>query len=319
MTADTKVINYAVFGAGRIMPRIVRGLKMCPQAKLYAIGCRDSEQAGRQAELQGALTSGTYRQLLDDKNVDAVYIATYNLNHYEMVTAALQAGKHVICEKPMVPTARLANELFDLAGRNHRLLMVAHKGVFLPMNKKIKEMIADGVLGDVAFMTAQYCYQGPFAADHWVFDPATGGSLMDVGVYPVSLLNYLSGAAISSVQRQTRPAYNGVDGYAQFDISYQNGRMAQGRSSLLVQTPNLLTVYGTSGYLTAADFWKSGHADYYIAGSHYELNEEMKSDFYYEIQHFTDCLLQGLTESPIMSRQAELQILQVVGKDYQPY
>jgi len=310
---NDSTVNFAVLGGGKIMPRIVKGIKLAPHAHLYAMGSRDAAKARANAKDQGADTYGTYDQLLDDPRVQAVYVATYNPGHYDLIAKALAKGKNVISEKPMVPTAQQVDELFDMAAAHKVLLMEADKGVFLPLNVRIREMIAQGVFGDIIFAKASYSYNGQFADSHWVYDRATGGSMLDVGVYPVSVLNYLIGQPIAQCQRQLVD-HGGVDGFSLMTIRYANGVLAEAHSGTIVNTDNVLGIYGTEGYLLCEHFWKSGHADYWLADGRHELNEPMVSDFTYEVEHFADCVIKGLTESPVMSRAAQQQIIKVVGK-----
>jgi predicted dehydrogenase len=307
-------INFALLGGGRIMPRIVKGFKLSKNANLYAFGSRDPKQAQGHAEQYEVENWGSYEQLLADPKVQAVYIATYNPGHYELIEKALKAGKHVMCEKPMVPTQQQLNELFELAKSRHLMLMSAHKGIFLPLTQKIKKMMDEGVFGDIVYLQASYSYDGGFPKGHWVYDPATGGGMMDVGVYPISVLNFLADSPIVSCHREVR-MYQGVDGFTLLAMRYGNGVIAQAQCGLMLQMHNALNIVGTKGYLEDVNFWKSGHADYWLGEEHYELNEPMESEFYYEIDHFASCVQQQLTESPVLSQKALQQILLAVGKD----
>ena len=307
-------VRWAVMGCGKIVARFVKGLRLCKNAELIGFAASDPDRAREYAERFGAPLYGDYDRIMNDPEVDAVYISTYNAGHYELVSSALKHGKHVLCEKPMVATKKQTRELFELARSKGVLLMEACKGPFMPINKEIRRMIADGVFGDVLYVHAAYSYDGHFPADHWIYDGVYGGSLMDVGSYPVSVLNYVLNRSPKLVDRQ-KTMYRGTDGFAQALISYGNGIQGHIHTGIILPTDRHMEIYGRKGHLISDLFWRNGSCRYWIGDEEFELNCEMKDDFFYEINHFVGCVLGGLTESPVMSEQASLDLLEIIGNE----
>jgi len=307
-------VRIAVMGCGKIVSRFVKGLSLCENGELTGFAASDPERARQYAEKFGAAVYGDYDRIMNDPDIDAVYISTYNANHYELVMSALKHGKHVLCEKPMVATKKQARELFEMAREKGVLLMEACKGPFMPINREIRRMISEGVFGDIIYVHAAYSYDGHFPQGHWIYDPVYGGSLMDVGSYPVSVLNYVLGRSPKLVDRQ-KTMFRGTDGFAQALISYGKGLQGHINTGIIVPTDRHMEIYGRKGHLISDLFWRNGSCRYWIGDEEYELNCEMKDDFFYEINHFIGCILGGLTESPVMSEQASLDILEITGNE----
>ena len=308
------MVRIAVLGCGKIVPRFVQGLKLCDNATLVGFGSRDIFKAKEYADRFGAEIYGDYDRIMNDRDIDAVYIATYNPGHYELVSSALKHGKHVMCEKPLVPTKKELKELFELAREKKVLLMEACKGPFLPLNYQIRELVRQGTFGELVYVHGANCFKGDFKDGDWIFDPHFGGSLMDVGSYPTSILNYVLDRSPKLLDREVT-MYNGTDGFAQALVSYGDGIQGHIQSGIMVSTDRKMEIYGTKGHLESNVFWRSGNCKYWVGQEEYELNCEMIDDFYYETHHFADCIQKGILESPIMSEQASLDILEIIGHE----
>ena len=177
--------NVAILGLGNIANRVAKGVLCSEKACLYAVASRKLENAKRFADKYGALNYyGSYEEMLKDSKVDLVYICTPNTLHFEQIKLCLSHGKHVICEKPMVKNEEQVRMLFALAREQGCFLMEAEKTMFTPLNKKIKEMIADGEIGKLHTIRAQYCSDGldGLAKDHWVLGEEFGGCAERKGV-----------------------------------------------------------------------------------------------------------------------------------------
>ena len=305
-------VRMGFIGAGKIMPRIIKGARLCKDVEIFAVGSRDPKHAEAFAKQQGIPYNGTIDNVLAENSIDAVYIAVPNQAHYEICMKALKSGKHVILEKPMFGTMEELNNAFDLANNQKLVLMEAFKGLFLPLTAKIKKIIASGELGQIIYMDGKYSYNGNFPKDHWVNDPVYGGGLRDVGTYPLTYFNYLMDSKIASLNVEANYDKNNIDNFSSCLIKYENGVIAQVCGGNGVATENKAMIYGTKGYLELPSFWKSGEGTIVKGDYHSPVKAEMKSDFYYEIEHFAKLILNNEKESPIASRAFSTEIERIM-------
>ena len=301
-------MKTVIFGCGKIAKRIAKGFSYVQSNELVGFGSRDINKAKAYADEFGMPLYGDYDYLLNNKDIDAIYVATYNLNHYELIKKCLQAHKHVICEKPMLSNIDDNNELFDLAKNNNCLLMEAMKAVFLPINIKVKQMIKDGVIGDVKYMEASFVRGPRHPEDHWIYDLKTGGASKDLGSYCAAIMNYMIDTKPNVIYKYSNNTDILADTITEINIDYDgvNGHLLVSNE---ITGDSSLNIYGTKGYIKVPEFWKVGKGYYVVDGERFELDEEMKNDFYYELQHFTDLINNNIYESPIMSRDASNNIL----------
>lgn len=297
-----------IFGCGKIAHRIAKGFSFVEGNQLVGFASKDIEKAKAYAQEYNVPLYGNYDYFLNNDDIDAIYIATYNLDHFELIKNCLEHHKHVICEKPMLSNSEDNNELFDLAKENNCLLMEAMKAVFLPINNKVKQMVKDGVIGEVKYIEASFIRGPRHPENHWIYDLKTGGALKDVGSYCAAILNFITDIKPNVINKYTNKTDVLADTIADVNIDY--GKI---RGHVLVSNEitgdSSLNIYGTKGYIKVREFWKVGNGYYVVDGEKFELNEEMKNDFYYEIQHFTDLINKNIYESPIMSRDASNNML----------
>ena len=306
-------MKLVIFGCGNIANRIARSCLLVKEIELLGFASKDIEKAKQYAETYGCKEYGNYDYFLNG-DVDAVYVATYNPSHYEVIKTCLEHHKSVICEKPMLSSAKETEELFDLAKKNQVVLMEAMKSVFLPLNQKIKQLMHDGTIGKIEKVYASFMRNGSHPKDHWINEPVTGGALKDLGSYCVGTLDYLMDKRPQLVSLETDRTPGRADTTAYADIRYGNvnGRIAVSNS---LDGDMTLIINASKGMIQADNYWKTGKGYYTVDGVRYELDEECISDFYYELRHFADLVDNGILESPIMSRQASLDILSITARE----
>ena len=304
------MVKMAVLGCGKIVDRFIKGLRMCDNVTLVGFGSNNIEKAREYCERYGASVYGDYDRIMNDPDIDAIYVSNFNQAHYRTVKSCLQHGKHVLCEHPLVPTMDELNELFELAKEKDLLLMEACKGTFLPMITEIKELIEQGKLGKIIYVHASDSSNALMPENHWLMQPYGGGAAIDVGVYPVGALNRLFGTP-ENIKRMDTPLGE-VNGFMQAIYNYGDIQ-AHVNCGKIVNTENKLLIYGDKGYLFSENYWKTGDYTTVIDGVREEHHCEMKSDFYYETAHFANCIEKGIHVSPIMSHKASADILKVIG------
>ena len=147
------MIRVGIMGLGQIAHRVAKGICYAENAELYAVGSRSLEKAGEFQRLYGAQKIyDSYERLLQDPQVEMVYICTPNHLHFEHIQNALRHGKHVLCEKPLVANAEQLKECFELARSSNLFLMEAEKTLFTPLNRKLKQLVKEGVIGQLRYV-----------------------------------------------------------------------------------------------------------------------------------------------------------------------
>ena len=302
-------MKLAIFGCGNIAKRIAASCLQVKEIDLVGFASKDLEKAKTYAENYGCRDYGDYAHFLNS-DIDAVYVATYNPSHYELIKTCLEHHKSVICEKPMLSTAEETEELFALAQQNGVTLMEALKSVFLPLNIRIKELMKDGTIGEIQEVYAAFMRCGHHSKTHWINDPVTGGALKDLGSYTAGTLNYLMDQKAELVSLKTDATAERSDTTAYADLRYGKvkGKIAV---SNRLDGDTCLLITGSKGFIRAENFWKTGKGFYTVDGERYELDEECISDFYYELRHFAGLVDRKIPESPVMTMQASLDILAI--------
>lgn len=303
-------MKLVIFGCGNIANRIAKSCELVKQIELFGFASKNIEKAKEYADRYNVKHYGNYDDFLNDENVDAIYIATYNQSHYDLIKLCLEHGKHVICEKPMVSSIKDNNELFKLASENNVLLMEALKSVFLPLNIRIKELIDNKVIGDVKEIYASFMRAGHHPEEHWINELGSGGALKDLGSYCVGTMNFLMDRQAELVSIETDETIDRADTTAYVNLRYGdiNGRAAVSNT---IDGATFLHITGSKGEIHADDYWKSGTGYYIVEGIRYEIDEELISDFYYELKHFSDLIDNGIIESDVMSQKASENILKI--------
>lgn len=200
-------LQWGILGPGRIAPRIVRALDGNARGALRAVAGRDEGRARAFAARYGApVTHPTFDALLDDPLVDAVYIALPNGLHAEWTIRALDAGKHVLCEKPLALSVAEVDGIVAAAARNGRIAAEAFMYLHHPQILRALELISSGALGTVQLISGAFSFLLDYPNDPRIDPDQGGGSLWDVGCYPVSISRRIAGE---------EP--DGVAGFARFD------------------------------------------------------------------------------------------------------
>lgn len=310
--------NIGILGLGNIANRVAKGILYSEKACLYGVASRKIENSKNFSDKYGAnFYYGSYEEMLRDSNVDIVYICTPNTLHYDQIALCLSFGKHVICEKPMVKNEEKVRELFALARKNGCFLMEAQKTMFTPLNKKIKEMIEEGVIGKLHTIRAEYCSNGldGLAKDHWVLSDDMGGCTYDIGVYPICVSHFYADSKIKELQAEgiKHPEYKCDFGMGA-DIFYENGIYGCVKSNWFYQAKDKgkAVLVGNEGYFEIPAYWKGDKAYLHKGGIITEIEVVMESDFEGEITHAIECIEAGLLESPVLGEEMSIEIIRVV-------
>ncbi len=251
--------RWAMVGTGLMLRLIGRDFALTENVDLRILVSRTKERGAEMAaEFAISEYSADFDQVLGRSDIDAVYIATPHSLHFEQAMAALQAGKHVLVEKSMTTNAAQTRELCEFATSRGLFAMEAMWTAFNPAIVELRRRIADGAIGDVLLVSANFCISAPFREDWrlWAKDLA-GGSTLDQGVYTLSLAHMILGTPTSI--SATGTVLHGVDAEVAATLGYDSGQRALCLNSLRSYSPLTAYVAGTTGVIEIPGaFWSTG-------------------------------------------------------------
>jgi predicted dehydrogenase len=312
-----ETLRWGVVGTGKIAGAFVQDAGSLPDAQIVAVGSRSQESADRFGDAYGvARRHATYQALVEDPEVDAVYVATPNPLHAENALAAIAAGKHVLVEKPFAMDAGEAASVVAAARKAGVFCMEAMWTRFLPHAVRIRRLVADGAVGEVRTVSADLGMN--FAPDpaHRLFAPELGGgALLDLGIYSISWVFMVLGAP-SSVTAVADPAFTGVDGQTTVILRYPDGVHGIATCTLWARTPRRAWIAGTKGIIDVdPDFYAPTSFTLLRDGAEperFERSDELAGDgkgLRYEAAEVARCVREGLLESPGMPLDETVEIM----------
>ena len=309
-------LNWAIMGPGSISVEFLKDIRIAG-LQVLAVGSRSRDRAdGFAAEHSIPRAYGSYEELVADQEVDIVYIATTNNAHFSNAKLALEAGKHVLLEKPFTLDAAQATELAQISRSNNVFLMEAMWTRFLPNHTVLFEKLSEGIIGEPLYLMADHNQNLPKQSFPRLHDPALGGgSLLDLGVYPISLAHRVFGKPLR-IQASASLMAGNVDESMGAIFDYSGGRQAIVHSSVRSAGPVKAFILGTSGrvemdksFYGFSPFTVFDFDDNVIF--QYEGNIEGRG-MQYQALEVERCIASGLIESPIMSLDETIQIMEVM-------
>ncbi|MBO0697036.1 MAG: Gfo/Idh/MocA family oxidoreductase [Zavarzinella sp.] len=257
MTASSRQLRWGVLGVAKINDRLKPAFHASKTVKLRAIASRSLDRARDAARDFGFEHAyGSYEQLLADPDVDAVYIPLPNSMHADWTRKAAEAGKHILCEKPLCPTAAEAADLVAYCRAADVRLMDGFMWPHHPRTHRVRQMLRDGVIGEVRRVTGAFTFKmEPLNAANIRLQPELGGgSLLDVGCYPVFGIRWAFGAEpVRAFARAQK--LNGVDVEMTGQLAFADGRMASFDCGFTLPLRGWLEIAGTDGVIRVPEMW----------------------------------------------------------------
>ena len=297
-------VRFGIIGLGVIAARFAAVLNTVEGVELVSVASRDKSKASAFANKFGAKKAyNSYDELVNDNEVDVVYIALTHNFHFEAIKLCLNNKKGVLCEKPLAINKKDADELVALSKEKNMLLMEAMWTRFIPAFKKAKEWVKIGKIGDIKLVNASFCFNVPFDPENRLYNPKlAGGSLYDAGVYPIEFTTGILGENPTRVNGFCKISKTGVDEFATINMSFQSGALATLSCGITANTNKDAWVYGTKGHIVVQDFLGSKKSEVYDNDN--ELiecfEEDFEDGFIYEIKHFADLYRENKIESDII-------------------
>lgn len=298
-----RTIRWAILGAGKIAHKFAQDFSVIKNAELVAVASADAARAKEFAGKYNIPECLGYDELYNSDSIDAVYIATTHNFHYEQTLACLQHGKAVLCEKPITVNQRQFEELAKVAREKKVFLMEAMWTYFLPAILKAKQWIAEGRIGSVKALQADFGFSMEFNPEGRLYNiKLAGGALLDLGIYPIAFANLFMNRNPDSIMASGIIGETNVDESTGIVLKYGNV-VASLFTTMAAKTQLKAFVYGDKGYIEVPMFFKAPEASLY--NEEMQLAETFKDSrsthgYNFETQEVTDCLLKGLTESTVM-------------------
>ena len=319
-----KQYTWGIIGPGKIANKFAVALTLVGGARLGAVASRDGARAQEFATTHGAdRWYESYEQLAEDPAIDVVYIATPHGFHAEHALLCLRRGKAVLCEKPMALFNGQVREMVDAARANNAFLMEAMWTRFLPLMEKTLELIREGQIGQVRYVRGDFGFPAAFNPEGRLYNLRLGGgSLLDIGVYPLFLCLQLLGEP-DSIRAAGHLSPTGSDETCHAILQYRDGRSAVISSTLTCPTSITAEIGGTEGMIQLPGPWYkndklaltrtgSGTGTGSLGASETFQVEPVVNGFEYQIREVMRCLEAGLIESPSMPHAFSLMMSRVM-------
>jgi predicted dehydrogenase len=311
----TPPLRWGVLGPGWIAERFVGSLRRSTRQRVVAVASRDPGRAAAFATRWGVDRAyGDYQTLVEDPQVDVVYVATPHNAHRPCALLAVEAGRHTLVEKPLALNAAEVQELAAAARSNGVFLMEALWTVFLPKFDVLRQVLADGLLGEVRSVLAEVGEH--FGPEHRIMRAElAGGPLLDLGTYPVALATMVLGPA-ERVLASGQPAPSGVNGQASILVTHAGGAQSVLHTTLFSDTPTAAAIAGTEATATIpGPFYQPG--DFRVRfwdGTALDHREPAAGHtaLHFQAAHLAAAVQDGLPESPLRPLADSLTTIRVI-------
>jgi predicted dehydrogenase len=305
--ADAPALRWGVLGPGAIAADFTDALHRHTRQRVVACGSRSAERAAAFAAAHGVERAhGSYEELVADPEVDVVYVASPHSEHLDHALLAIAAGKHVLVEKPMAPTAAQARIIVDAARQAGVFAMEAMWTRYLPQTDIARQLLDDGALGEVRVVTADFGGSAAYDPEGRLWNPAlAGGALLDLGVYVVSFASFALGTPAGIIAIGSL-APTGVDEQASLLLGTASGAQALLSTGLRAATPGLATICGSAARIEfEAPFWGPSGLRLHPADGSAPLSwtdpygRPHRDGMSYEAAALARYVAEGRTESPL--------------------
>lgn len=308
-------IKWGIIGCGNIANQFSKDLKALQEAELCAVASKTPGKAKSFAQAHEVENYyENYKALLENDQVDVVYVATTHNLHYENVLLCLNHGKHVLCEKVFTMNGKQARHLMQVAKSKNLFVMEAMWTRFLPAITKMKGLIKDGVIGEVEFLEAEFSFKCKKDPLNRLYNKnLAGGSLMDQGIYPISFASMLFGKQPSNIKSSISMADTGVDEMTNHLFDYGNGKTAVLTTSMQYYWCKRSIIAGTKGYIELPEFLDAQEFTVVIDGvkKKYEMPFEGTGRGH-EAEEVMACIRAGKIQSDIMPLDESVAIMETL-------
>ena len=308
-------IKWGIIGPGKIAAKFATSLRHVEDAELFAVASRSLERAREFINKNGGKKAfGSYEEMLQDEEVDVIYIATPHVFHYEHTLLCLQNGKAVLCEKPFAINRRQVEEMISTAKEKQVFLMEAMWTPFLPHIEYVIDRVNLGKYGKIKKLTADFGFNAPFNETGRLFSiKLGGGSLLDIGIYPVFLALHSLGIP-KKIEAKAQLGKTEVDEVCDVIFSYPGGVTAKLHSTIVKKTPTVAEFELEKASIRISSRWHEP-ATVTIStpqGAETKSFNVASYGYEYEARHVNEMLRKGRIESDVMSFEKSLQLISLL-------
>ncbi|TMM56997.1 Gfo/Idh/MocA family oxidoreductase [Maribacter algarum] len=308
-------IGWGILGPGKIAQKFVDDLKLVKDGKLIAVASRSLKRAESFVQKNDAeYAFGSYEELFSCDTVDVIYIATPHTGHMEWTIKAMQAGKHVLCEKPLGINLAEVQEMISTARDNKVFLMEALWSRFNPAIQKVKRFIDKGKLGRVSYLNADFAFYGLNADEKGrILNPdLAGGSILDIGIYPVFLAYLILGKPLR-IHSTSNFHKTGAEIQTSMIFEYEEAQAIL-YSGLTSESSMRAEIQGTKGSIYIDPRWhETDGFSIYIKNSEKRVDLPTKGKGYsHEIEEVHYCLKKGKLQSDLWSHQNSIDLISLL-------
>ena len=311
-----KIINWGIIGLGNIANKFAHDINLHSNSKLYAVASRNSERAiNFKNKYNSTVSFNSYEELAKCPEIDIVYIATPHVFHFENTMMCLREGKSVLCEKPMSMNAKQSEEMIALAKSKNLFLMEALWTRFIPATKKVLELISNNQIGKIQSVKADFGFNANLKSRNRLLDNKLGGgSLLDIGIYPVFMSLLLLGLPKKIIANAIINDSN-IDTSFNAVFDYDNNIKSFLESSFEKQTPTEVIINGENGSIILhSQFHFSEKITLYKKGKDEEVIDikYVGNGYYHEIEEVVNCMNNGSTESKKLPLSFSLDLINLL-------
>lgn len=311
-----KTIHWGIIGIGNIAEKFASDLATVEDAELTAVASTSIDRATTFAQKHGAKYAyGSYEDLFDAPNLDAVYIATPHSLHYECTLLCLKNKKAVLCEKPFAMNEAEVKEMIAEAEKQDTFLMEALWTRFLPTTKKVLELINDGAIGDIKTLRADFGFIPPYLPERRTLNPSFGGgAFLDIGIYPAFLSLLILGYP-SQILAAATFGPTGVDETTTFVYKYDDLATASLNCTFGANTDTDAVIYGSKGSIhIKKKFHESQEIELIPDEGESQVFSFPRETFGYdyEAREVNECLRQGKKQSDLWSLKDSLRLIHLL-------
>jgi predicted dehydrogenase len=317
---NSQQINWGIMGPGIIARKLADALKLNKDCRLYAVASKTPARAEKFAKEYSIKNVLTYQEIVEERNVDVIYVATTHNYHYQNAKIALEHDKHVLIEKPFTVNAKEARDLVRIARKKQLFLMEAMWVRFLPSILLLRKVIQGDEVGRIQFVNVSF---GGFVKSKYEKrlkrPELAGGVTLDMGVYPISYICYLLGELPQEIKSVAVFSDLGVDERAGYLFRFPSGCLANIATSFNLKMNNHALIYGEQGFIESLQFMKAERFTVYLHDGQNEIKETVRyfeknhrNGFIYQVEEVVRCLKEGKLESDIMSLEETIGIMEIM-------
>jgi len=306
------MVKMGILGAGNIAGTMAATIREMDSVECYGVAARDYDRAEAFAKTYGfSHAYGSYEEMLKDPDLELVYVATPHSHHYEHIKLCLEHGKHVLCEKAFTLNEKQAAEVLAMAEEKGLLLTEAIWTRYIPMRKRLDDVLASGVIGNPYMLSANLSYVVNWK-DRIAKAELGGGALLDLGVYTLNFASMVFGDDVEKMTGEAVLNEEGMDMQHSITLVYKDGKMAVLNSSAMGLSDRRGVIYGDKGFIEVANINNCEGIRVYDLKRNlvaaYDRPEQI-SGYEYEVEACVYAIKRGETECPQMPHAQTLKMM----------